>query len=214
VSSPVTPRARRQRDRAADRRKVRSRNPRPRRHRRRAKQTGVLAALGFALTAIFMATGMTAAAVGSVATAAGSSAVSYIEYRRDLREVKRTGRPIGAPEPKPEPPPKQKPARKPRQRARPKPKPPPTQQPQPEPEPEPEPERPPDPEPIDLDNPKGGAAPPPSQARQGRQLGPRTSHHRNRSSRRRHEPECQARSADTCKCPPGRKGAKRERRAK
>lgn len=51
--------------------------------------SGVLSALAFATGSVFWA-------FGAVTTAAGTAAVARIEYRRELVEVKRTGRPVGA----------------------------------------------------------------------------------------------------------------------
>lgn len=44
--------------------------------------------------ALFMATGQIFWAVGAVASSGGAAASAYIDYRRDLIEVKRTGRPV------------------------------------------------------------------------------------------------------------------------
>lgn len=63
--------------------------------KRRAVRRAAAASAGwFALAGVLYLVGAVSVATASVATAAGSSAVGYITYRRELAQVKRTGRPI------------------------------------------------------------------------------------------------------------------------
>lgn len=64
---------------------------------------GALGAFSSMLVAVFAATGSIFAAVGAVTSAGAGVTCAYLEYRRDLIEVKRTGRPIGAPDPQQQP---------------------------------------------------------------------------------------------------------------
>lgn len=83
----------------------------PRRRRPKYQAAGTLGAFAGMCTALFAATGSILWLVGSVAAGAGGCASAYLEYRRDLIEVKRTGKPIGAPQQQPAPPAKPAPAK-------------------------------------------------------------------------------------------------------
>jgi hypothetical protein len=109
----VTTPARVQRHRKAEaaRRQVTTRGkrvPRPRtpkspaRKRSRYAKSGALSGLSFLLSMGFFAGGSALWAVGACASAAGSAIAWRIEHRRQLAEVKATGRPIGDEPPKPQ----------------------------------------------------------------------------------------------------------------
>lgn len=113
----TTPRVQRHRQAEANRRGVTTRGKRVQRPRnirpshRTAKRTGATVGVLGLLTAICSFGGAVFTVAGAVTTAVGGVTVAWIEYRRDLIEVKRTGKPIGQPEPpkpaepvKPEPP--------------------------------------------------------------------------------------------------------------
>lgn len=109
----TSPHVQRHRKVEANRRRVttrgkrvsRPRNVRP--SRRMKRRTGATVGVLGLLTAICSFGGAVFTVAGAVTTAVGGVTVAWIEYRRDLIEVKRTGKPIGhqdppKPEPKPE----------------------------------------------------------------------------------------------------------------
>ena len=112
---PVTiSRVTRHRQAEANRRRVTTRGKRvsrPRRlppsSRRMKRRTGATVGILGLLTAICSFGGAVFTVAGAVTTAVGGVTVAWIEYRRDLIEVKRTGKPIGRPEKQPKPPPPQ-----------------------------------------------------------------------------------------------------------
>lgn len=104
----TTPRLQRQRQADANRRRVRTqgkrvprpRQPRPRPSKRTVKRTAAASGLLGAINALLGLVGAVASTTAVIVTAVGGVTVAYVEYRRDLIEVKRTGRPIGAPDPR------------------------------------------------------------------------------------------------------------------
>lgn len=103
----VPQRVQRHRKTEANRRRVttrgkrapRPRAPRPPARRPKYRKSAALGGLSGMFGALFLATGQILWAVGAVAQATGAAAAAYVDYRRDLIEVKRTGRPIGTPDP-------------------------------------------------------------------------------------------------------------------
>lgn len=110
----TSPRVQRHRNAEAARRRVRTvgtsrigqqtriPKPVPPKKRKPYRKSGALSALSFALAGLFFATGQVFWAVGACAGAAGSAAAWRIDYRRELAQVKATGRPIGGAQPKPQ----------------------------------------------------------------------------------------------------------------
>lgn len=113
VPSRVPSRVQRHRQAEAARRRVRTTGinrigkrtvipkpkPPPKRKRPKYQTAGLLGSFSGMCVALFAATGSILWAVGGVASGVGGVASAYLEYRRELLEVKRTGRPIGAPDP-------------------------------------------------------------------------------------------------------------------
>lgn len=102
----TTPRVQRHRKAEADRRKVTTRGkrlPRPPRQRApksrrpRYRNAGALAAASTLFSTFAFMTGSLFWAVGACTAAAAGSYVARQAYKRELAEVKRTGRPVGAP---------------------------------------------------------------------------------------------------------------------
>jgi hypothetical protein len=109
----TSPRVQRQRKADADRRKVATRGKRvprppqrraPKSRRPRYRNAGALAGLSVMFSTFSFMTGSIFWAVGAATTAAASGYVARQAYKRELAEVKRTGRPIGADEVKDAPP--------------------------------------------------------------------------------------------------------------
>ena len=98
----TSPRVQRHRRAEANRRRVttrgkrvpRPRTPKPPARRAKYRKSAVLGGLSGMFGALFLATGQILWAVGAVTQAAGAAAAAYVDYRRDLIEVKRTGRPV------------------------------------------------------------------------------------------------------------------------
>jgi hypothetical protein len=95
----------------------------PRSKRPRYRKAGALAGFSGMLAALFFATGQVFWAVGAVTSAGAGVAVAHLEYRRQLAEVKATGKPIGGgaqPTSSPaQPQPAAEPARQPRAKQKP-----------------------------------------------------------------------------------------------
>lgn len=186
--------------------------PKTRPSRRTVRRAGATTGLLGLLTAVMSFGGAVFTVAGAVTTAVGGMTVAWIEYRRDLLEVKRTGKPI-----QDKPPAAKRPAPKPPashdttglSKVR-------------------------EPKPVDLDEPPakplveevlyggkwvkcsncGKTLPvtngrpalhscqppkkPPARKPTGKAWPPKD-----------HNPKCQAKSAKTCRCPKGRPGAKR-----
>lgn len=69
----------------------------PKRRTPKYRNSAVLGGLSGMFGALFLATGQILWAVGAVTQAVGAAVAAYVDYHRDLIEVKRTGQPVGAP---------------------------------------------------------------------------------------------------------------------